>query len=115
MKTVERKRVEVRVDADTDRLYGDIDKAILYLAEVRDQYQGKTLDGISLDEHWTGYEDMEMTFVYYREETDEELSRRLEQEAAEKRYQEKLNRESEQRSKDVKELKRLASKLGYRL
>lgn len=109
MKT-ERKRVEVRLDVDTDRLYGDIDGAIRYLTEIRDQYQGV---GISLDEHWTGYEDMEMTFVYFREENDEEFNRRLEEEEAQRRYQEKLNRETEQRLKDQKEYERLRVKLGH--
>ena len=104
-KEPQRKRVEVEIDCDTNRLYGDLKEAAAYLLEIAEQYPQA-----SLDEHWTGYEDMEMRFVYHREENDEEFAARLEEERqeadrlerqraegakkAERRQQwEKLNRE----------------------
>ncbi len=56
-KTVERakQRLTVGVDCDTKRLYGDIAGAIAYLKEIAEQYKGTD---ITLEEEWTGYEDM---------------------------------------------------------
>lgn len=101
--------VEERVDVDTKRLYGSLDDAILYMTEIRDQYRGVD---ITLDEHWTGYEDMEMTFVYQREETDTEFACRLRQIEADRRYAAEKKRLADQREKDLEELARLKSKLG---
>jgi hypothetical protein len=73
MKQGQKQNVEVREDVDTERLYGNIDGAIKYLEEIRDKFKGTN---ITLDEHWTGYENMEMNFLWTRLETDEELTRR---------------------------------------
>jgi hypothetical protein len=110
-KAPERKQIEVRIDVDHERLYGPIDGAIQYLQEMRDQHQGT---GISLDEHWTGYEDMYMTLVYWRDETDEEFQGRLELEEMRRRLDEEEKRRAKERAKDVEEFQRLKAKLGIR-
>lgn len=100
--------VTVRVDANTERLYGSLDDAILYLSEVREQYRGFA---ISLDEHWTGYEDMEMTLVYQREETDQEFAHRLRaEEDVRLRAQEKQRKDAE-RAAILKQIEGLKAKL----
>lgn len=65
-------RIEERIDADTDRLYGPLDQAIAYLCEIKARHPEAMLD-----EHWEGYEDMTMTFVWDRAETSEETEYRL--------------------------------------
>lgn len=104
-----RKIVEAEVDCDTNRLYGKIDDAIAYLIEVRDKHRG--ID-IGLDEHWTGYEDMTMRFVYHREENDQEYASRMQSEAW-AREQEKQRRDKEKaRAEYEKEHKLLRQRLG---
>jgi hypothetical protein len=110
-KVAERKKVDVRIDVDRDRLYGGIDDAIKYLQEIKEQYRGTN---IGLDEHWTGYEDMDMTLLYSRDETDEEFSRRLEMEERERQYALAQRKREDERKKDFRELERLKSKLGVR-
>ncbi len=105
----ERKQVEVRLDVDTNRLYGDLEGAILYLREISQQYQEFN---ISLSEHWTGYEDMDMSFVYSREETDEEMASRLEHEERAKQYARREAKKAEERKADLVEYERLRSRLG---
>ena len=111
-KETENKRqiITERINCDTSRLYGDIDDAIKYLSEMRDQYQGKRAFG--LDEHWTGYEDMEMVLSFEREENDEEYSYRLKQEEWDRQRVAEDAKRKEQREQDLKALKRLESKLG---
>jgi hypothetical protein len=92
-------------------LYGSLHDAITYLQEIKEQYKDTN---IYLDEHWTGYEDMCMRFVYTRLENDEEYDRRIAHEKAMKKIHEDQRREEEQRKKDMKELNRLKSKLGIR-
>ena len=101
--------VEERFNADVNRLYGSIDEAISYLTEIREQYRGTN---ISLDEHWTGYEDMEMTFVYTREETDAEMAHRIMRAEADRKRAEEERKRKAERAKDQKEYERLAQKLG---
>lgn len=72
----EHKMVEERMDADTYRLYGNLKDAADYLLEVAEQHPDA-----QLDEYWTGYEEMYMTFVWMRFETDEEVASRKQQEA----------------------------------
>lgn len=68
--------VEAEIDCDTDKLYHhDLGVAIQYLVEIKTQYPNA-----SLDEKWTGYEDMYMRFVYDRPETDDEYYDRLQSE-----------------------------------
>ncbi len=105
----ERKQVEVGVDCDTQRLYGDINGAIRYMEEIRDAHKGVN---IMLDEHWTGYEDMEMRFVYWREENDEEFTRRQEREEWERKRAEEERKRTAARKRDLDEYNRLRTKLG---
>jgi pyridoxine/pyridoxamine 5'-phosphate oxidase len=101
-KEEERLRIEVRVDCDTERLYSEnIDDAIQYLQEMKAKYAGYK---ISLDEHWTGYEDMQMTFVFWRDENDEEYNRRMEM----KRAREEREREEEERKRNETRARKLA-------
>jgi hypothetical protein len=90
---VQRLSVLMTFDADTEKLYHrDLRVAAAYLLDIATRYEGAFLE-----EHWTGYETMEMRFGLYREETDEEYRDRLETEAA---------REAEQRSKIARERER---------
>lgn len=102
------KRIIIRRDdVDTVKLYGPLKEAGLYLLELAEKYP----DG-SLDEHWTGYEDMEMTILFTSEETDDEERHRI---AAEKYAKEREEREKnlkKSREKDLKEYNRLKNKLG---
>ena len=104
-------RVEERIDVDTDRLYGPIDGAIKYLKEIRAKYSGTD---ISLGEHWTGYEDMEMTFVFTRDENALEKGKRVQQEEYQRKAAERAAKDRKEREADLKELTRLKSKLGVR-
>lgn len=71
----QRLRVLMRIDVDTDRLYHrDMNVTIAYLKEVNDRLAA--FGGVSLAEHWTGYETMQMVFEYHRDETDAEYARR---------------------------------------
>ena len=108
---IEQKKQQIteRFDADCNRLYGSLDEAIRYLTEIRDKYQGTD---ISLDEHWTGYEDMAMTFCFTREETDEEFAKRLEKEEIERHVRERAEAQRKARERDLAEYKRLKNRLG---
>ena len=66
------KQILVTVDCDMGRLYGKLTDAIEYLQEIHAKYPEA-----ELEEHWTSYEDMEMRFVWYRDETADEKSERL--------------------------------------
>lgn len=99
--------VEMRIDADRERLYGPILEAIAYLREVHAQHPNA-----ELDEHWTGYEDMDMTFVWHRQETDDEFQARQKQIAEEDRRAELQQREAETKSHRRKQWERLKREFG---
>lgn len=105
-----RQKVHVRIDVDTKRLYGSLDDAIAYLKEIKREHGGK--EEFGLEEHWTGYEDMEMVFSYWREETDAEMSERLGDERREKARIKEQKKREEERKRDMDEYERLRSKLG---
>jgi hypothetical protein len=107
-KTVPRIKIEVEVDCDKDRLYGNIDGAIKYLQEIKEKYPSD----IVLDEHWTGYEDMTMRFVYCRDETDEEYNRRLADEAAKAEIFRRAQIEEKAKNERRKEYERLSREFG---
>jgi len=68
-----KKAIDREVECDTDKLYHpDLNVTIQYLSEIKAQYPTA-----SLEEKWTGYEDMYMRFTYRDDETDEEYDRRL--------------------------------------
>lgn len=99
-------------DADTQRLYGTLDDAISYLQEMK----AKLPADASLEEHWTGYEDMELRFVWYREETDVEYLDRMS--AEEERRREEIRKKEEDRQKAERrkaweELNREFGRKGY--
>lgn len=102
-------RVEVHVDCDTDRLYGSIGQAIKYLKEVQEQYKGYD---ISLFEHWTGYEDMEMKFVYFRDETNEEMNRRIEERKRQQELEKEWAQKEEDRKKRLEQYEKLKREFG---
>jgi hypothetical protein len=109
MKQGQKQNVEVREDVDTERLYGNIDGAIKYLEEIRDKFKGTN---ITLDEHWTGYENMEMNFLWTRLETDEELASRLEQEERRRQYAQQEAAREKARQRDLTEYYRLKRMYG---
>ena len=105
-----RKQVEVVIDCDTNRLYSSsIDETIKYLIEVRDANQGRS---IVLDEHWSGYENMEMRFVYYREENDAEYEHRIKLEEYRAQVASQAAAREKSRVADLAEFNRLRKKLG---
>lgn len=102
-------KIERMVSADTNRLYGPLGGAIKYLQEMKQKYPDATLY-----EHWYGYEDMEMVFHYYSEETDEEFNQRVK---TQKRIEENRRKEKEiakKRQKDYAEFQRLKRKHGFK-
>lgn len=105
--SAERQMVERDFDCDTDRLYGSLDDAIAYLAEIKQKYPDA-----KLDEHWVGYEDMTMRFVWYEEETDAEYTHRIESEKERVRQNALKEKQREERSGDMAEYNRLRRKLG---
>lgn len=107
----EKQTVEVAIECDTDRLYGSLGTAIKYLQEIRDKHKGK---GIILDEHWFGYEDMELRFLYYRDETDAELNDRIEQERSRAEQAAEEKREKLEREAKFKQYNDLKDELGIR-
>lgn len=106
-----KKYVEETVNIDTDLLYGDIDGAIAYLKKLSHEYKAKGFAKISLQEHWFGYEDMEIILNCQRKETDREHSIRLNAEKEEKNRLEeerkKKQEREEERAKDFEEFTRL--------
>lgn len=62
----------VRVELDTDKLYGNLDDAIKYLQDIR-----KMDNQLQIVEDWTGYEDMELVFEKIVIETQEEFYARI--------------------------------------
>lgn len=105
-----RQTIEEKIDADTGRLYGPIDGAIQYLKDMKAKYGS----GVSLDEHWSGYEDMDMVFVFTREETDAEMNRRIGIEKERERMAAEEAKRVKARKADMAELERLKRKLGVR-
>lgn len=105
----ERRTVEVAIDCDTSRLYGPLADAIAYLQEVLAAHPEAA--GLSLDEHWTGYEDMEMRFVYARPETDEEYERRLQLEREEAQHRAAEARRATLRAEKQKAIAKLQADL----
>lgn len=106
-----RKIIARQFDCDTEFLYGSLDTAIKYLTKIREENPGKD---ISLYEHWTGYEDMDMVFMYTSPETDDEYKSRL---AAEARHRRELAAESKAkkaRANAQKEFNRLKNKYNFR-
>lgn len=97
------------MNCDTSRLYGSLDDAILYLTEIKAAHTGVA---ISLDEHWYGYEDMMMQFVYQRLETDEELQSRLRDIAAKKKAEQEAAAAENVRKVKLNEYQRLKRELG---
>ena len=104
----DRIRVEMAFDADTDRLFGNLNGAISYLEDIRSRYPDA-----ELDENRTGYES-HLVFVYSRLETDEEYqSRQDDEDRMRERAEEQRAREKAHAEK-VKEYQRLGRELGYR-
>ena len=101
-------KVEVGVDCDTNRLYGDLPTAIKYLTEIHEKYPTARLN-----EHWVGHEDMEMRFVFYRDETEKEIGDRLEKEQKQRDHNRRMLEAEEQRAKRRKEYYRLREEFGY--
>lgn len=113
MKKTPERELRLRIkECDTERLYGPLPGAIAYLRELQAQYGDK--QNLTLQEHWSGYETMEMCFSYYEEETDEEMASRLEHERLERARAAKARREAEERKAKMAELNRLKRELGVK-
>lgn len=109
-KEPQKKTISVEVNCDIGRLYGTLNEAVIYLREMMAMLPADA----SLEEMWTGYEDMHMAFTYSRLETDAEYNNRLELEASrEKQRLEDAAREKK-RLADIAEYNRLGDKLGMR-
>jgi hypothetical protein len=104
-----KKFVTEYLDCDTSRLYDDLPKAIEYLKEVHQKYPEA-----SLHEHWTGYEDMEMVFIYSRPETEEEEKTRLRLERQKKEEERRAAEEHIKRQEKLALLNKLKRELGIR-
>ena len=101
-----RRIVQHELDLDTSRLYGPLKDAIEYLQEIQAQHPDKEL---SIDEHWFGYEDIALRFVYRAPENDQQYSRRIfEEEHTEARQRENAERERKLKAyaKEQADLKR---------
>lgn len=102
-----RSHVERELSCDTDKLYGSLDTAIKYLQSVK-----KTHPQASLDEHWTGYEDMQMRFVWSEIETDDEHLSKLESILWERQRREaEFDRNVAAKEEQIKKLERELSAL----
>ncbi len=101
--------VEMAFDADTERLYGDLTDMLAYVTEIRSRYPNARLA-----EHWTGYETMEMVFVYSRQETDAEYEERMRSEEEMRESAERERAREKAHAAKVAEYQRLRRELGYR-
>ena len=104
-----RKSVEVEVECDTARLYRPLNVALAYLKEVEEKHPHAMLDA-----HWTGYEGMTLRFVYYRQETDEEMQERLEREEHQRRVIAEQAAREETRRREVEAARKTLRKWGER-
>ena len=107
MTKTQRRDIMMELPCDTARLYGDLKQAAAYLLEVHAAHPTA-----QLDESWLGHEIMEMRFIYYRPETDEELAARHEAEAATERYREAERKRKAEREEKERQLRDLARELG---
>lgn len=99
--------IEVEIYCDTSKLYHqDLGVTIQYLVDIKTQYPNA-----SLDEHWTGYEDMYMRFVYTRPETDDEFYHRLERELQFEIWQRKQRDEVRRKANIQKQIDKLKAQL----
>lgn len=107
-----RRIVEREAGCDTDRLYGPLPQAIAYLKEIHARHPEATLD-----EKWTGYEDMYMRFSWSELQTDAEYVVHLERTLSLQRYQrnerdKKRAKEREKLEKQLRETQRKLKELG---
>lgn len=65
-----------------------------------------------IEEHWTGYEDMEIRVVSFRPETDEEYRGRKKQEEWQREYEEKEQARKAERDRRREEYLRLKKEFG---
>lgn len=100
-------RVTQVVECDTTRLYGPMSLAIAYLEEVYSEYPDA-----QLDEHWYGYESMEMRFTFLRDETDAEYQARLDQIALVEKNRKRKAREDQTRKQKLTQYNKLKRELG---
>jgi hypothetical protein len=99
--------VEREIDCDTDKLYhSDLGVTISYLQEINLKHPTA-----SLDEKWTGYEDMYMRFIYYTPESDDEYERRLQGELVRQQYDRKMRDEHKRKSDIQAQIDALRKKL----
>lgn len=100
----------LRVLPEDCDIFGEtVDDTIAFLNDLRSKHPDKV---IYIDDHWTGYEDVEYRFIYYSDETEEEYTDRQE---VLRRLQEKEDKEKsdqERRKSDLNEYNRLKKKLG---
>ena len=102
---MEKKTLTKLMPCNTDRLYGSLDDAVKYLKEIKEKQPNA-----QLHENWTGYEDMEMTFIYSRLETDEEFAESVKV-GKEKKAEEQRRAAQYKKKKELdKEIKALQQK-----
>jgi hypothetical protein len=65
-----------------------------------------------LDEHWSGYEDMEIRVMSWRDETDEEYEKRMQEELRAAEYQKKKDAEEKARKDRLEQYHRLKREFG---
>lgn len=94
MAHLEKKMIERIVNAENDRLFTKLDDVIAYLQKMKNDHPGKTL---FLDDHWTGYEDVEYRFFYSELETDEEHQSRVSSELQREQWEEERKADAQKR------------------
>lgn len=106
-KKAKRQYVTEHIVADTVRLYGPIPDAIAYLREVHAKHPHA-----ELTEHWSGYEDMEMQFQWVRDETDDEMAKRLADEAEKREREAQQVKEAIERAERRSQYEKLKREFG---
>lgn len=95
-------------DCNTDRMYSpNLKVAIAYLQEI-----DATYPGVSLEEHWYGYESMELRFVRYRPENNAEYDARMQREESNRKAAEFAKDKEHQKELRRKEYLKLKREFG---
>jgi len=99
--------IERVIECDTKRLYGPLFMAIAYLHEIQQLEPTATLE-----EEWSGYEDMELRFVYHNAETDEEYQTRLDYIELARKNRERDTQKAASRQTKLAQFNKLKRELG---
>lgn len=104
----QRRQVQRMIPAES-RINGPLDEAIAYLQEIKEKHPKA-----QLTEHWTGYEDMELVFSWWEDETDEEMQSRLAEEQRKREAQAAEAKRIQERKAAELQIEALKRKHGIR-